>query len=105
MKSSHVTFESETKILDIVRERKVAQLSDSEDESSEEEKATPIGGDVDPGGRPSQDPVSSRGSSPDGGLSRSRRLTQRHWGENRQQRLWTFDDRSSDDGNFFTAVL
>ena len=37
-KSSHITFESEAKILDIVGELKAVELSDEEDEPWEEEE-------------------------------------------------------------------
>ena len=58
VKSSHNTFESEAKILDIVGELKAVELSDDEDEPSEEEETTQIDGDDGSGGQPTQDPAS-----------------------------------------------
>ena len=49
------TFESEAKLLDIVGELKAVELSDDEDEPSEEETAQ-IDGDDGSGGQPTKDP-------------------------------------------------
>ena len=51
-KSSDITFES--KILDIVGEMKAVELSDDEDEPSEEEEKALIDGDVGSGGQSTQ---------------------------------------------------
>ena len=59
VKSSHITFESEAKIRDIVGELEAVELSDEEDEPPEEEKAASIDGDDGPGGQPPQDSTSS----------------------------------------------
>ena len=85
MESSHITFELEAKILDIVAELKA--VSDDEGETSEEEKTAQIDGDGGSGGELTQDPTSSKRSSPDSGLRKSGRLTQWRRANNMQQRV------------------
>ena len=60
VQSSHITFESEAKILDIVGELNAVELSDDEDEPSEEEETAQIDGDDGSGRQPTQDPTSSK---------------------------------------------
>ena len=62
VESSHITFELEAKILDIVAELKA--VSDDEGETSEEEKTAQIDGDGGSGGQSTQDPTSSKSTSP-----------------------------------------
>ncbi|CAM9156388.1 unnamed protein product [Sphacelaria rigidula] len=92
MKSSHITFESEANILDIVGELKAVELSDRERETSEEEKTAPINRDDGPGGQPPQDPTSSKCSPSDSKLRRCSRLAQWRRGDNTQQRFRSSDD-------------
>ena len=92
VKSSHTVSESEAKILDIVGELMAVELSDVEDELSEEEETTQIDGDDGSGGQPTQDPTSSKCSSPDSGLRKSSRLAEWCRANNTQQRFRNYDE-------------
>lgn len=103
LKSSDITFGLEAKNVDILGELKAAELSNDEDERSEEVETAPVDGDDGPGRQPPQEPASSQRSSPDSGLRRSSRLAQRHGGDDAQQRFMSSDGSSSDDKNFLAT--
>ena len=90
VKSSHIIFESKANILDIVGELKAVELSDDEDDPSEEEETARIDGDDASGGQLTQDPTSLRTSS---------RLAQRRGANHTQQRFKSSVDSSFDEGN------
>ena len=104
VKSSHITFESEAKILNIVGELNAVELSDDENEPSEEEGTAQVDGYDGSGGQPTQDPTSSKRSSQDSGFRKSSRLAQRRRAKSTQH-FRSSDDSISCDGNFLATLL
>ena len=82
-----------------------AELSNDEDEPSEEEKKAQPDGDVGSGGQLIQDPKSSKRSPLDSVLRKSSRLAQRRQANNTQQRFRISDGNPSAEGNFLAARL
>lgn len=72
VKSLYITFELGPKILNIVWELKTVEVSDDEDKTLEEEETPKLNGDVELGGQPTQSLISSKRSSPNNDLRRSR---------------------------------
>lgn len=103
-RKQNIVFESETKVLDVVGKLNAVELSDNENQFSDEAASTQIHGGYDLGRGQTRDPKSSKRFSLDKGFPRSSRQELRHRA-NTQQRLRSFDDSSSKYGNLPATLL
>ena len=90
VKSAHVTFQLEGKLLVIVGELEAVELSDDEEESTDRENDN---GNFER--QPLEHQTKSKRSSTDGGLRRSKRLAQRRRASNAQQKSESSDESVS----------
>ena len=100
VKSAHVTFHPEGKLLDIVGELEAVELSDDEEEPTDEQNENGNFGRQTP-----EHQTTSKRSSTDSGLRRSKRLAQRRRASNAQQKFESSDISDSDNDDFLAALL
>ena len=100
VKSAHVTFHPEGKLLDIVGELEAVELSDDEEEPTDEQNENGNFGRQTP-----EHQTTSKRSSIDSGLRRSKRLAQRRRASNAQQKFESSDISDSDNDDFLAALL